>query len=346
MRKALLFIAALCLVASSALSADAGNIQEQVWSLYLSPAEKAALAAMSPAGGDAKKESIDQNADPSSIMAAERRNFIAMAEEFARSAPPVAVAHHDDGGVKGSWLTPEGADATRVIFYLHGGAYMIGTANTPQSITAFLTQAVGVRGFSLDYPLAPENPFPAALDNAEKAYRMLLGRGLAAKNIVLAGDSAGGGLTLALLLRIRDARLPLPAGAYLISPWTDLTQSDATHRSKEAVDIALAGDFLGGAVNLYAGEQDLRNPLISPVFAELRGLPPLFIQVGSHEKLLGDSLTIARNAAEADVPVTLSVWPGYPHVFQFYHRDLEGGRKALREAAAFLRAAFEGMVLR
>lgn len=355
MKKTLTLLFAFCLIVSTAVSgsaltadsgADADAARDEVWGRYLSSGEKATLSAMAAAGKDAGKGTGAPAPEQQDMATALRNGFLAMAEEYIRSAPPVAVETYEANGVKGLWLTPEGVDGARTILYLHGGAYMVGTADTPRSITAFLANAVGARCFSLEYPLAPEHPFPAALDNAEQAYRMLLEQGREAKSIVLAGDSAGGGLTLALLLRLREAGLPMPAGAYLISPWADLTNSGDTHRSKGAVDIAISEEFITFPAGLYAGRQDKTNPLISPVFANLRGLPPLLIQVGTHERLLGDAVTIAKNAAEADVPVRLDVWPGYPHVFQFYQRDLEGGRKALREAADFLGEALAGTTLR
>ncbi|MCC8190110.1 MAG: alpha/beta hydrolase [Planctomycetes bacterium] len=334
-------LAALFLTVAVAHGADATALRETVWNRYLSPGEQAALAALTPVPMDATA-APEAEPDPATVLAATRTGFAAMAAAHARAAPAVTVTPWDRDGVKGCWLDPDGANRHQVVLYLHGGAYCFGSAETPQAITAFLATAAAMRCFSLDYPLAPEHPFPAAVDNALAAYRMLLADGFAPGAIALAGDSAGGGLALALLQRIREADLPMPAGAYLLSPWTDLSLGGRSHAHKAAVDAAVPLDLLTTAAAAYSRDHDLRDPLLSPVFADPRGFPPLLVQVGSHERLLMDAVTLVANAAEADVPVTLSVWPGYPHVFQFYHRDLEGGRIALQQAAEFLRQTLTG----
>jgi acetyl esterase/lipase len=239
------------------------------------------------------------------------------------------------GTVKGVWFNPADADQSCVLLYFHGGGFVVGSPMTAASIAGTLADRAKLRCFSLDYPLAPEAPYPAAHDNAVDAYVMLLDSGYAAENIVLAGDSAGGNIALGTLLRIRDRGLPMPAGAYLLSPWADLGNSLPTQELKRDVDPILAIADLNMMTVAYASNRDLKDPLLSPIFADLRGLPPLLIQVGSHEILLDDSLTVARNAALADVPVTLKVWPGYNHVFQMWQSVLEGSRKALGEGVKF-----------
>ncbi len=333
------FFAALSILLLSsviAFAADAAADRERVWSRYLSPHEKAALSAMVPIDMEGGNSAPTSETDQVHVLAQARTGFATMAKEYARAAPPVTVTPYNQDGIKGSWQEPAGANREQVVLYLHGGAFLVGSDETPQSITAFLAAEAGVRCFSLDYPLAPEHPFPAAVDNALLAYRMLLNNGIKPGNIVVSGDSAGGGLSLALLQRIREDGLPMPAGAYLISPWADLTHSGESHATKGYIDSSITLDFLTMSAAAYAGNHDLHNPLISPVFADLRDFPPLLVQVGSYERLLDDSITLIKNAATADVPATLTIWPGYPHVFQFYHRDLENGRKALTDAARFV----------
>jgi acetyl esterase/lipase len=319
---------------------EANDVQMQVWGQYLPERDAQVLETMISVKGAV--DSADETPDAVSALMASRTGFIEMAKGYATPFSDLTSIPYDENGLRGSWLTPDDARAKGVLLYLHGGAYVIGSDVTPKSITGFLSREAKIRCFSLDYPLAPEHPFPAAVDNALQAYRMLLEQGNEPNKIVVSGDSAGGGLTLALLLSIREAGLPMPAGAYLISPWTDLTMSFATHSSKASVDMNITAEFLEDSAALYASGQDRTNPLISPAFADLRGFPPILVQVGSHERLLDDSLTIVRNAALADVPTKLSIWPGYPHVFPFFNRNLEGGRRALFEAIDFIISVLNG----
>jgi acetyl esterase/lipase len=335
-RRALFMVAATVWLLGACLGAGWADspaaIQEKVWKTYLSADEAAALAAIS-AGNRARNAPPFNPADLSGL-----RQFFA--ESVARSNPPLtgfSSSSWDENGIKGLWLRPDGADPQRALLYLHGGGYMIGSPATVMYMTSSLAAQAGMVCFALDYPLAPEHPFPAAPDNALAAYKMLLDKGFRPERIVLAGDSAGGGLALATLLNIRDHGLPLPAGAYLLSPWTDLSNSFSTHSSKSQLDSLLSNDMTRAMASAYAGAHDLRNPLISPAWADLRGLPPLLIHAGSFELLLDDALTVARNAAWADVPVRLTLWPGYGHVFQNYSQ-LRGAKQALQEGAAFLRA--------
>jgi acetyl esterase/lipase len=318
---------------------DPSALQDKVWKTYLRANEVVALAVISAAN-----RASNQSASPlePANVPGLRKSF---AEYIAASNPPldgITSSSWDENGIKGLWLRSPNADPERALLYLHGGGYIVGSPVTVMHVTSFLAAQAGIVCFSLDYPLAPEHPFPAALDNALAAYKMLLDKGFKPERIVLAGDSAGGGLALATLLNIRDHNLPLPAGAYLLSPWTDLTNSFPTHNSKSQVDSSLTSSMLRAAAALYtAGAGDLKNPLISPAWADLRGLPPLLIHVGSFEVLLDDSLTIVRNAALADVPVRLALWPGYCHVFQNYLTELEGAQRSLREGASFLRQVMD-----
>jgi acetyl esterase/lipase len=193
---------------------------------------------------------------------------------------------------------------------------------------------------SVDYRLAPEYPYPAAIDDAKAAYEGLLAQGIDPGNIAVSGESAGGGLAIALLLALRDADLPMPSSVFLMSPMTDLTLSGNTITEKQAVDPLFTAEALRRRVPDYVGAADPTDPYISPVFADLRGLPPMLIQAGSYEILLSDAIRLAGRAAEADVSTTLDVTPGVPHVFQAYAALLDEGDAALDRAAGFLKGHF------
>ena len=237
----------------------------------------------------------------------------------------------------GEWLTPTTADARRVVLYLHGGGYVSGSPATHRTVTARLAHAAGARLFALDYRLAPEHPFPAALEDAWAAYWWLITeQHVAPAQIVVAGDSAGGGLTLALLLALRDAGMPLPAGAVGLSPWLDLTLAGATLTANAPTDY-LNADVLRASAQMYSGAHDLREPLLSPLYAELAGLPPLLLQAGGAEMLLDDSRRFAARAQAAGVAVQLALYPHMVHVWHFTWRLEAQARQALAEIGEFVR---------
>jgi epsilon-lactone hydrolase len=244
------------------------------------------------------------------------------------------------GGVSAVEVTIHGTDATNVILYFHGGVYVIGSAATSVPLVSDLARRTGAKAVTLDYRLAPEHPYPAAVEDAQAAYVGLLEQGIDPGQIALAGDSAGGGLAVATLLALRDAGTPLPSCAYLMSPYADLTMSGETFLEKQALDPILTPVGVRLRVPDYVAGADASDPLISPIFGDLRGLPPLLIQAGSHEILLSDALRLAARAAIADVPITLEITPGVPHVFQGYAAMLEEGDAALNRAAAFLNTQF------
>lgn len=234
-------------------------------------------------------------------------------------------------------LTP-GARADRTLLYLHGGAFVIGNPTDYRSLSGELGRAAGVRAVSLDYRLAPEHPFPAAVDDCLAAYMQLLAEGHAPEHIALAGDSAGGGLVMSTLVAARDAGLPMPAAALTISPWVDLACTGASIVTKAAEDPSLTNEGLLAMAALYLQGRSPTTPLASPLHADLRGLPPLFIQVGSAEILLDDAVRLAGAAGAAGVPVHLSIWPDMPHVWHVFGFMLSEGRDALTEAGVFLQA--------
>jgi acetyl esterase/lipase len=244
------------------------------------------------------------------------------------------------GGVNAIDVTIGGIDSANTILYFHGGVYVIGSAVTSVPLVSDLARRARAKAVTVDYRLAPEHPYPAAVDDARAAYEGLLAQGTAAGQIALAGDSAGAGLAVATLLALRDAGTPLPSSAFLMSPYADLTLSGETLLENQAIDPILTPEGLRLRVPDYVGGADASNPRISPVFGDLRGLPPLLIQVGSHEILLSDALRLAGRAAIDEVPVTLEVTPGVPHVFQGYAAMLDEGDAALDRAATFLETRF------
>lgn len=241
----------------------------------------------------------------------------------------------------GEWLEPI-ADTTRAaplrtLLYLHGGGYYFCSPKSHRSLVFALAVHTGARTFSLDYRLAPEHPFPAALDDALAAYRKLLEDGTPPESIVVAGDSAGGGLALALLVALRDAGDPLPAAGLLFSPWTDLAATGDTLTSNDGLDPMFRGAAIGRAAKLYLGTTSATHPYASPLYADLTSLPPLLIQAGSTEVLLDDARRVAERARAAQVEVDFEIWPNVPHVWQLFVPFIPEGRAALERAAAFAR---------
>ncbi len=241
------------------------------------------------------------------------------------------------GFFSGEWVTTPASAPERVILYLHGGGYVSGSPSTHVAITARLAKEAQARIFALDYRLAPEHPFPAQIEDAWAAYWWLLTeQGVKPTQIIVAGDSAGGGLTVALLLALRDAGMPLPAGAVCLSPWLDLTLSGATIAINEPTDF-LNFDILHASAQMYANGYDLRHPLISPLYADPAGLPPLLIQAGSAEMLLDDSRRFAQRAREAGVDVQLEVWEYMVHVWHFTWMLEPKARQAIAQIGRFVR---------
>jgi epsilon-lactone hydrolase len=244
------------------------------------------------------------------------------------------------GGVAALEVTIARTDPVNVVLYFHGGVYVIGSAEASVPLVAELARRSGTKVITIDYGLGPENPYPAAVRDARAAYEGLLHQGVDPGEIALAGESAGAGLATAVLLALRDAGAPLPSSAFLMSPYADLTLSGESIVEKQALDPLLTPEGLKQRVADYVASADASDPLISPVYGDLGGLPPMLIQVGSHEILLSDATRLASRAATADVAVTLEVVPGVPHVFQAYAAVLDEGNTALDRAAAFLNANF------
>jgi epsilon-lactone hydrolase len=242
------------------------------------------------------------------------------------------------GGVPTAEITVDGVEPRHTVLYFHGGVYVMGDAFLAADLASQVGRRTRARVISVDYRLAPEHPYPAAVDDALAAYAALLRNGTAAADIAFAGESAGGGLAIATLVNARDQGLPLPAAAFVMSPYADLTLAGATMQTKRAADPLLSLEALRARVSDYTSGQDAALGLISPIFAELSGLPPLIIQVGTHEVLLDDAMRLARQAASADVEVTLDITPGVPHVFQAYYPILDEAAEALDRAGKLLSA--------
>jgi monoterpene epsilon-lactone hydrolase len=263
-----------------------------------------------------------------------RAMFEMMAAAFP--VPEGAVGESVDAdGVPAEWITMPGSRGDRVVLYLHGGGYVIGSINTHRSLVARLARDAEARCLAIDYRLAPEHPFPAAIEDATAAYRWLLSRGVAPSRILVAGDSAGGGLTLATLLSLRDAGDPLPAAAICLSPWTDLegTGDSATEAGVDDPMINLPG--LQAMGRLYAGATHLRSPLAAPLHADLAGLPPLLIFVGTREVLRDDSLRVVDKARAAGVAVELVVGEGLVHVWPMFGDQVPEAAEAVARMGAF-----------
>lgn len=248
----------------------------------------------------------------------------------------VRITPGEAGGVRGEWVEAS-RDGEGQMLYLHGGGYFAMSPETHRPITAAFARQ-GFRVFAPDYRLAPEHPFPAAIEDATACYRGLLSTGANERTLVVAGDSAGGGLSLSLLLSLRDAAAPLPSACMLFSPWTDLAATGASIRSNDRRCALFFGDGIASAARHYLGNSDPKNPLASPLYADLRELPPLLIHVGENEVLLDDSTRLAERARAAGSSATIKIWPVVPHDWQLVPTIPEA-RQSLQQAGDFLRSA-------
>jgi epsilon-lactone hydrolase len=253
----------------------------------------------------------------------------------------VTVERRPLAGLHTEWFSPPGCSTDRVLLHLHGGGYVMGSCTSHRALTSQLAVACGMQAALPEYRLAPEHPFPAALDDAVGAYVALLDGGIAPDRIVLLGDSAGGGLTLTTLCALRDAGTPLPAAAVLLSPWTDMTFSGESLRTRAEVDPWLTPELLDPMRQHFARAFDPKDPKISPLFADLRGLPPMLVHAGDHEILLSDSTRLVERAKEAGVTVELEVWPELWHVFHLFAPVLPDANDALSKIGAFVRHRLE-----
>jgi epsilon-lactone hydrolase len=254
-------------------------------------------------------------------------------------ADDVKLVAVDASGVPGEWSSVPGSDPSRVLLFFHGGGYCSGSIRSHRRMVSEAGRAAKVRTLAIAYRLAPEHPYPAALDDALSAWRFLRQMGIPAAHIAIGGDSAGGGLTAALINRLKAADEELPGCAWLVSPWIDLAMSGSTMTSKDAVDPLIHKTYLEELAGAYVPPgMDRTDPRVSPLFADLRRFPPSLIQVGSAETLLADAVRFACAAGVVDVAVTLEVWPHMIHAWHLWNAHLEAGRRALTSAGGFIRA--------
>jgi epsilon-lactone hydrolase len=269
---------------------------------------------------------------------AERRQRLDEVGSIWPVADDVRLEAVDLGGIPGEWSRVPGTEDSEVLLFFHGGGYCSGSIASHRRMVTEAGRKAGRRTLAVGYRLAPEHPFPAALEDAVKAWRFLREQGIAARDVAVGGDSAGGGLTVALLMHLREAGMELPACGWLVSPWTDLTLSGSTLTAKESVDPLVHEGYLRELAEAYLPKaMDRKDPRVSPLFANLSGLPPLLIQVGSAETLLADATRLAAAAGAADVPATLEIWPHMIHAWPVWNARLEAGREALAHAGAFIR---------
>lgn len=268
-----------------------------------------------------------------------RRDF-----DFRMSKLPLArgvdKAVESIDGIECLWLVPHGCADAPIIYYLHGGAYIMGSPKTHKRLVSHIARAAGMRALLPDYRLAPEHRYPAQLEDSLRVWRALLKGGLDASRFAIGGDSAGGNLAVATMLALRDAGEPLPAASILLSPWLDLAGEGESHRTRATFDPWFKPDRMPGVVGHYCDAGDTREPLISPVFADAAGLPPTLIQVGDHEILLSDSTRLADNIKASGGRVDLHIWPDMWHVFQYFIGQMPESGKAVDDIARFLRSEF------
>jgi acetyl esterase/lipase len=271
---------------------------------------------------------------------AERRAQYERAEKAFPTPPDVKVEHVTTPG-PAEWLTPPGARTDAAVLYLHGGGYVIGSPRSHRHLAAAIGRAAKTQVLLPDYRLAPEHPYPTAVEDAYAAYRWLLMRGIAPSRIAVAGDSAGGGLTAALLVAIRDRGMPLPAAGVCISPWTDLTCSAKSYETRKAADPIVKSEGIEAMAKAYLAGKDPKAPLVSPLFADLKGLPPLLIHVGNDEVLLDDAVQLGERARANGVDTTLEVWDQMVHVWHWFFPILDEGQQAIDRIGAFVTARIQ-----
>jgi monoterpene epsilon-lactone hydrolase len=261
----------------------------------------------------------------------------AMDEMAVPPQPDVKCQPLSAGGVPAEWIDAPGADSSRAVLYLHGGGYVMGSLKSHRDLMGRISRAARARVLGLDYRLAPEHPFPAAVDDGVAGYRFLLSQGFQPSRLAIAGDSAGGGLTIATLVSARDSGVAMPAAAVCLSPWVDLEGTGESMKTRLQVDPIASPQGTHLLAQAYLGNRSLRTPLASPLYADLKGLPPLLIQVGDHEVLLDDSTRLAERARTAQIKVKLEIWPEMVHVWQLFASILPEGQQAVEAIGSFIR---------
>jgi monoterpene epsilon-lactone hydrolase len=274
---------------------------------------------------------------PEGLTFEQMRAGFEQAVSFFPLPADVSCQEVDTGGVPAEWITAPQATGERVIFYLHGGGYTIGSIKTHRELISRLSRAAGARALAINYRLAPEHPFPAAVEDATAAYRWLLENEADPTRVVIAGDSAGGGLTVAALVALRDAGDPLPAAGVCLSPWVDLEGLGESMTTKAGVDPLVQRESMLADAKVYLGGANPRTPLAAPLYADLTRLPPLLIHVGTAETLLDDSTRLAERARSAGVDVVLEPWEDMIHVWHIFASILPEGQQAIDRIGEFIR---------
>jgi monoterpene epsilon-lactone hydrolase len=275
---------------------------------------------------------------PRPTSVAERRERLDALGNAYRTADDIRLDPVSADGVPAEWSIAPGSDAGRVLLYLHGGGFSVGSIVSHRAMVTETGRAARARALAIDYRRTPEHAFPAALDDAIAAYRWLLAQGVQPGRVAIGGDSAGGGLTIAVMTALRDRGLPMPACGWCISPWVDMEARGDSFATKAAVDPMISRDYILELAGWYLGGTSPRTPLAAPINADLSGLPPLLIQVGSAETLFDDAIAIAARAGAAEVRVTLEVWPNMIHAWPLFFQQLSDGRRAIAAAGAFIAA--------
>ena len=281
-----------------------------------------------------------QRIDVHSQDVVKTRKKLDSVSRLLRSARGVRVEPTKAGGLYAEWLKPENAPDDKVLLYLHGGAYVLGSCASHRPMVSHIARAARINALLPEYRLAPEHRFPSAIEDAVAIYRELLASGKRPENIVIAGDSAGGGLTVATLLSLRHTGDPLPAAAILLSPFLDVTASGESAQTRADQDPWFHAKDLRAVVRYYCGAEEVRNPMVSPVFANVAGLPPVFIQVGDDEILLSDSTRFADKMRAAGNKVDIEIWPEMWHVFQLFVGKMPEARQAINKIGDYLRALY------
>jgi monoterpene epsilon-lactone hydrolase len=265
-----------------------------------------------------------------------RRGFEKLIGKWNKPLRGFDYQTEDADGVSGEWIFPHGCDKTKVLLYFHGGGYFVGSTNTHRGLVSQLAKNAGISALSINYRLAPEHPYPAAIEDCAKVYEWLLSKNFQPNQICFGGDSAGGGCTIGTLTYLRDKNIALPKCAIALSPWLDVTLTSESSTTKAEIDPMLAAKEFPTVVQYYMNDADTKSPYASPIFHSLKNLPPVYVQVGEEEILLSDSLTFAEKAKADGVDVRLEVYPKLFHVFNAFWRILPKARKANKKLGEFM----------
>ncbi len=287
------------------------------------------------------KRTIKKQFDNLTDVAAFRESMASASQLTGKIPPDVAMTPQPADGVPCEWVTVDGIEQDKVLLYLHGGGYVFGSPESHRDLTWRLAAAARIRVLAVDYRLAPEHPFPAAVDDATRSYRWLLAEGFSPEDICIGGDSAGGGLAVATLVNLKNLGLPQPAGCILLSPWTDLSGSGESVKTNASADAMLTEKALHNMAGHYLGELDRTAALASPLFADLSGLAPMLVHVGSTEILLSDSERLVERVQAAGGEISLQIWPKMPHVFQIFAARIPEAKQAIEQLAQFIKSRLE-----